>query len=354
MTEIARSLSPSRFQVHTGCFHEGVRADELRAAGIPVLRLRVTSFMKPNAMAGAWQLGMYLRRNRIKILHTFDYPLNCFGVPVARTFRVPVVLSSQRAHRHLTPGPYLKILRMTDRLVNGIIVNSESVRQEMIVEEHVARERVHLCYNGIDTKQFHSEGRARMPGLEEASLVIGVVCLLRPEKDLQTLLRAFAQVARAEPGLRLVVVGDGPELSPLKSLAKELGIIEACLFHPAVADVAPWLRSIDVFVLPSLSEALSNSLMEAMACGCTCIASSVGGNPELIQEGETGLLFEPGNAQKLAERLSLAISNQALRIRLANAAAAVIQTRFSLETSAARMAEIYSNYLNKVSSRSRR
>ena len=354
MTEIAQALDPSRFQVHAGCFHEGVRADDLRAAGIPILRLRVTSFMKPNALTGAWQLGSYLRRKRIQLVHTFDYPLNCFGAPVARTFSVPVVLSSQRAHRHLTPGAYLKILRVTDRLVNGIVVNSESVRREMIIQEHVPAERMHLCYNGIDTKRFHPRGRARMPALENATLVIGVVCVLRPEKGLQTLLRAFAQIVPAHPGVRLVIVGDGPELSGLGALAGELGIFDDCVFQSAVADVAPWLRSIDLFVLPSLSEALSNSLMEAMACGCTCIASCVGGNPELIQDAETGLLFEAGNPCDLAKKLSLVISNQVLRIRLAEASSTLIRTRFSLETSAGRMAQIYSSYLDKVFARRRR
>lgn len=354
MTEIARALDPSRFQVHAGCFHEGVRARELKASGIPVVRFPVTSFMRPNALLGAWRLGRYFRRNRIQIVHTFDYPLNCFGVPVARALGVPVVLSSQRAHRHLTPGPYLKILRMTDRLVDGIVVNSESVRQEMIQKEHVAAERLHLCYNGIDTTRFHSERRGRMAMLKDASLVIGVVCVLRPEKGLQTLLRGFARVVGLHPGVRLVLVGDGPESPGLQALAEELGIAGACTFQPAVADVAPWLGSIDIFVLPSLSEALSNSLMEAMACGCTCIASSAGGNPELIRDRETGLLFEPGDAVELAGKLSELISNHELREWLANAGQSLIQTRFSLAASAARMAEIYEGFCGKVCARFRR
>lgn len=345
MTEIARALDRSRFQVHAGCFHEGVRARELQAAGIPVVRFPVTSFLKTNALKGAWQLRHYLRGNHIRIVHTFDYPLNCFGVPVARASGVPIVLSSQRAHRHLTPGPYLKLLRLTDRLVNGIVVNSGSVRQEMIAQEHVPAGRLHLCYNGIDTARFHDTGRSRMPDLENASLVIGVICVLRPEKGLPTLIRAFAQIAHLDGRLRLAVVGDGPELPSLRALAQELGVIDKCIFHPAVADVAPWLRSIDLFVLPSLSEALSNSLMEAMACGCACLASSAGGNPELVENGRTGLLFEPGNAVQLAEKLTLLIKDLALRARLAEAGAALIHSRFSLRASADRMAEIYQSYL---------
>jgi glycosyltransferase involved in cell wall biosynthesis len=345
LTELARTLDPSRFKVHAGCFHEGIRAEELRACGIPVLRLPVTSFMKPSALAGAWQLGRYLRRHQVRLVHTFDYPLNCFGVPVARSFGIPVVLSSQRFHRQLTPRAYLRLLRLTDHLVNGIVVNSESVRREMIEEEHVPPSRVHLCYNGIDAGRFHPEGRARMPELAGASLVIGVVCLLRPEKSVQTLLQAFAQISPMQPSLRLAIVGSGPEQPALEALAQELGVREQCRFQPAVADVAPWLRSIDIFVLPSLTEALSNSLMEAMACGCACIASAAGGNPELVRDGETGLLFRPGDAGDLFEKLSLLAGDAALRDRLASASARAIRKHFSLQASADRMQEIYSRSL---------
>lgn len=343
-TELARTLDPHRFEVHAGCFHEGVRADELRSAGIPILRLPVTSFMNQTAIFGAWQLGQYLRRCKIRLVHTFDYPLNCFGVPVARAFRTPVVLSSQRFHRQLTPAPYLRLLRMTDRIVSGIVVNSESVRREMIEDERVSSARIHLCYNGIDTGRFHPGARARASVFKDAALVIGVVCLLRPEKGLPILLRAFAQLTREQEGVRLVIVGSGPEQAGLEALAQDLGIHDQCLFQPAVADVVPWLQTIDIFVLPSLSEALSNSLMEAMACGCTCVASAVGGNPELVRSGETGLLFVPGSDQDLTEKLLWLARNPDLRARLAQASTRMIQERFSLQASAARMREIYESY----------
>ncbi|HTU44556.1 MAG TPA: glycosyltransferase family 4 protein [Bryobacteraceae bacterium] len=345
LTELALALDLSRFQVHVGCFHEGFRADELRLGGIPILRLPVTSFMNSSAVTGAWQLGRYLRRHKIRLVHTFDSNLNCFGVPVARACGIPVVLSSQRFHRHLTPPRFRKLIRMTDRIVSGIVVNSESVRREMVQEENVPASRVHLCHNGVDIRKFNPEPRLRMPVLQNASLVIGVVCLLRPEKGLQTLLRAFAQLWHLQEGVRLVFVGSGPEQSRLETLAQELGVREQCVFQPTVSAVAPWLRSIDIFVLPSLSEALSNSLMEAMACGCACIASSVGGNPELVRDNETGLLFEPANIQELAEKVSLLACNAELRERLARASLRTIQTGFSLTASAARMREIYDSYL---------
>jgi L-malate glycosyltransferase len=341
LAELARSLDPSRFEVHVGCFKEGIRADELRRHGIPILRLQVTSFKKPSAVSGARRLISYLRKHKIRLVHTFDYPLNCFGVPIARAARVPVVLSSQRADRRLIPRSYLKMLRLTDRLVSGIVVNSEAVRSEMISAEHVAASLLHLCYNGIDLRAFHPGGRERVPALKNASLVIGVLCVLRPEKDLVTLIGTFARIAAKNCDVRLAIVGSGPELARLKILAQGLGILDQCVFQPAVSNVASWLKSIDIFVLPSISEALSNSLMEAMACGCACIASRTGGNPELIRDGETGLLFEPGNSQDLAKKLDSLMNDPGLRSRLAKAGSRFIRDGFSIATSVRRMQEIY-------------
>ena len=345
LTEMARSLDPARFKVHVGCFHYGVRETELRAANIPILRLPITSFIKPNALRGALQLIRYLRRHKIKIVHTFDYPLNCFGVPLARAARVPVVLSSQRAHRELTPPAYLKLLRFTDRLVNGVVVNCGAMQREMIDREHVAAARVHLCYNGIDTARLNPNGRARLPIVSDAELVIGVVAVLRPEKSIHTLLEAFAKASSNQSAIKLLIVGSGPELPKLRDLAERLSISRRCVFQPAVGDVAPWFRSIDIFVLPSLSEALSNSLMEAMACGCACVASNTGGNPELIQNAASGLLFNCGDADDLAQKLGLLIVNSALRFSLASSSSQLIAEKFSLSAAALRLENIYQAYL---------
>jgi L-malate glycosyltransferase len=353
LTEIARALDRSLFDVHVACFREGIRSDELRRAGVRVLRLPITSFMKPDALVGAWQLGAYLRRHRIQIVHTFDYPLNCFGVPVARAFRIPIVLSSQRAHRHLTPpGLYRRLLGFTDKLVDGIVVNSDAVRRDLIANEHLPASLLHLCYNGIDLSRFHPEARTRVPALAGSSVVIGVVCVLRPEKGIPLLLQAFAQSAAYDRNARLLIVGSGSELPALETLAVDLGIRNQCIFQPAVSDVAPWLESIDIFVLPSLSEALSNSLMEAMASGCTCIASDTGGNPELIRHGHTGLLFRTGDADDLTQKMRSVIADPQLRTELAQASTELVGRQFSLQASVTCMQNIYQTYLAARRSRS--
>jgi glycosyltransferase involved in cell wall biosynthesis len=185
----------------------------------------------------------------------------------------------------------------------------------------------------------------RVPVLRGASLVIGIVCALRPEKGLFTLLRAFERVRDFQPGLRLAIVGSGPMRAALEQRTAELGITGQCVFEPTTGHVTDWLRSIDIFVLPSTSEALSNSLMEAMACECAPVASRVGGNPELIHDGQTGLLFDPDNPEQLAQCLRLLIENEDLRKKIAARAARSIHEKFSLRAAADRMAEIYLGHL---------
>jgi len=345
LAEIAKSLDRSRFEAHAGCLHaRGVRADELRAAGVPILELGIRSYLRPSALGAAWRMGQYIRRHRIQLVHTFDVPLNQFGVPVARAFRVRAVLSSQRARRDLVSKLNYHFLRLTDRMVDGVVVNCQEMRRQLVEEERVPAGIIHLCYNGVDTTRFAPGARTTR---DSAAVTIGVVCALRPEKDLATLLEAFARVRQARPGVKLMLVGSGESGEALRAQSSRLGLGADCHFEPATADVAPWLRQIDVFVLPSISEAFSNSIMEAMACGCTGVASRVGGNPELVEHERTGLLFRAGDAAELAACLERLVDCPDLREGLAAAGSAFVRQNLSLEASARRMGAIYELFLER-------
>ena len=345
LVEIALGLDRGKFEPHVGCFRpDGVRGDELRAAGIPVVEFPVRSFKSLGVLRGARQMGAYVTRHRVQLVHTFDVPMNLFGIPAARAFGVPCVLGSQRAYRSLTPG-LRHLLRVTDLLADGIVVNCLAMQRHLVEDENVEAGRVHLCYNAIDNAAFQPGPRARPPELGGASLVIGVVCVLRPEKDLTTLFAAFGKVRCRREALKLVIVGGGLSLAGLEQWARELDLGDAVRFIHSTPNVVPWLRSIDIFVLPSLSEAFSNSLMEAMACGCCPVASEVGGNLELVEEGVTGLRFRPGDVAGLAAALARLIDDSELRERLAASAAAFIHHHFSRSAAARRMEEIYSGLL---------
>jgi glycosyltransferase involved in cell wall biosynthesis len=320
----------------------------LRELGIPVTVFPVNSFGGPQLPKALIGLARYINRHNIALVHSFDTPMNLAGTLAARMARAPAVLSSQRAHRGLAPFPYRHLLRLTDQWVDGVVVNCRAVERHLVEDERVPRARLRLCYNGVDTDSFHRAAGPRPEALPAGEFTIGVVCAMRPEKELDMLLGAFARFRRREgPALRLVLVGDGPMREPLRRQAAELGIDGQCLFQPTTADVAPWLAALDVFVLPSRSEALSNSLMEAMACGCCVLASRVGGNSELVEDEVTGLLFDSGDVDGLAARLHRVVADPPLRHRLAANAVERMRERFSIRASVARMQEIYAEALGQ-------
>jgi glycosyltransferase involved in cell wall biosynthesis len=231
-------------------------------------------------------------------------------------------------------------------------VNCEFVRRHLIADEAIPPDHIHLCYNGVDLDEFHPEPRRGAPGssvlaaLSGSGPVIGAVSALRPEKDLGTLLRAFDLLARSHPALRLAIVGHGPSSEHVQSLAAGLEHAARVHIEPGVPQVSEWLHAFDIFVLPSLSEAFSNALLEAMACGCAVVASDTGGNPEIVGRGADGklargLLFPPGDAAALERVLETLLTSPELRQRVAAEGTAFVRANFSLDRSARRMEEIY-------------
>jgi glycosyltransferase involved in cell wall biosynthesis len=349
LTETAKALHRAGWNVHVGCFHDsGMRALELREAGVPVVRFPVRSFVSMSGVAGLAAYGRYVMKHRIVLTHSFDPPMNLFSVFASRLFARPLVVSSQRSYRTLrTPGER-KLLRITDKLVTATVVNCDAMRRHLIDDEGVSPSRIHVCHNGIDTAKFApARDTPRPESLRGASVVIGVVCVLRPEKGLTLLLDAFACVSREVAGLKLVFAGSGPMKDELQALAERLGVTADVVFQPATSEVARWLNAIDIFVLPSRSVALSNSLMEAMACGAAAVASNIGGNPELVRDGKTGLLFPVGDADALAAQLRRLAADGELRKRIAETGSEFIRSEMSIETASKRMAAIYSQLLSR-------
>lgn len=345
LTELARALDRSRFEVHAACFQpHGMRIAELESAGVAVHRIPVNSFANTSVLRGAAEFRRLVRAHRIRLVHPFDYPTVCFAIPLARWMGL-VAVSSQRCDRALLPARYRRMVGWTDRWAQAIVVNSAFVQRSLVEQERIPASRVHLCYNGLDPSQFPPAPSPAGPFRGSSGPVIGTLAALRPEKGLPVLLEAFAHVHRKWPQAQLLIVGRGEVEAELRRLAAELGVAHAMRIEPAASNAAAWLHCLDIFVLPSYSEAFSNSLMEAMACALPVVASRVGGNPELVSECETGLLFPPGDAGALAERLLTLLDHPELRARLACAASERIRRDFSLQRAAGRMGQIYESLL---------
>lgn len=346
VSKFARHLSRYGVTPHVACFRPGgARWQEIEKAGVPVVEVPVTSFKSLSALAGAGIFRNYLREHRIQVVHAFDPAANVFGVLLARMFGVPVALSSQLCYRELYSPATRAQLAVVDRVATGVFVNCHAVADNLTASWQISAQRIQVCHNGFEELEFHPNHRSRPVQLADASTVIGTVAVLREEKNLITLVEAFAQVAKVDRLARLLIVGSGPMRPLLERRVEVLNLISACVFEDASNTPAQWMRAIDIFVLPSRSEAFPNALLEAMACGCCPVASRVGGIPELIQHNERGVLFQAGNTQELADALCGLALDRNRREALASAASSFVRQNLTIEIAASRLADIYRQLL---------
>lgn len=347
VSKFARHLSQFGIAPHVGCFRPGgIRWKEIEAAGVPTVAIPLTSFKSPSAVTALRAIQSYFVEHKIGMVHGFDDAASLMAAVSGKWSGIPS-LSSQLCFRDLSSRGNRMFLRMTDRLSSGVFVNCNAVAEDLQRRWSVRPDRIHLCYNGFEPAEFNPTGRERPEVLRGASVVIGIVSLLREEKNLAVLVKAFAKVVRSHPGARLLIVGSGPGEEPLKDLARDLGIFSHCVFEPATSIPAHWMKAIDTFVLPSRSEAFSNALLEAMACGCCPVASRVGGTPELVQDGVRGFLFDPNNFDELASLLTSLVSQPDRMRQAADEASAYVHKKLNIDVAAERLAGIYHSMAGK-------
>jgi glycosyltransferase involved in cell wall biosynthesis len=346
LASVARALDRTKFTPHAASVVGGFRADEMTQDGIPVWKIPLHSYFGADTWQAVRQVCTYIHRHGIALVHTFDYSLTPFGVAAARLCPGVRVLSSQRCYMELLPPRYRYMALIAHGFADGIVVNCEELRRHLHEDYKFRASSIQVCWNGIDTREFHRRPETRLQEVRDAELVIGTVGVLRPEKNLAHLIEAFQRVREGNARIKLLIIGSGPEENSLRGLAARLGVTPQCVFLPSTAEVTSALSSIDIFVHPSLSEGLPNAVMEAMACGCTVLASGVGGCPELIDDGVHGMLFHAGKLDSLVSALRVVVAEPELRCRMAAAAAARIRERFSIEASARRMEGIYEWQMN--------
>ena len=225
-------------------------------------------------------------------------------------------------------------------LVERYVTVSRSLRDYLVERVGIRADRITTICNGVDTDKFRPAERPPSGVLPPALcgdglVIIGTVGRLQPVKDQRTLLAAFAQVVResgqAAAAARLLLVGDGPLRAALEQQAQALGIAHLTWFAGDRADVAALLQCMDVFVLPSLAEGISNTILEAMATGLPVLATRAGGNVELVRDGDSGALFEPGDATALKRLLAGYLADPAGRRRHGERARRLAVECFSLE-----------------------
>lgn len=241
---------------------------------------------------------------------------------------------------------YLFMRRLYAPFVSRFITMSRDLEQWLVGVVGVRQDKVAQLYNGVDLERFNNAAVYNRNdfGLNEDDFVIGTVGRLQGEKDQATLIKAFALLQTditIATSTRLLIVGDGPERDRLEQLAADRGIENKILFLGARNDVASMLGMLDLFVLPSLGEGISNTILEAMAAALPVVATNVGGNPELVDEGITGLLVAAADEKTMADAITTYIKFPYLLLQHGAAGRKMIEERFSIAAMVNRYMETY-------------
>jgi sugar transferase (PEP-CTERM/EpsH1 system associated) len=353
LLRLLAGLDRDRFSPTVACLYNGDRvvAQEIRRLGVPVADLGMTAKWRLDAF---WRLYSLLRRQRPTILHTWMFHADLLGRVLGRLAGVPIIITSRR-NENIGGALRERLNRWTAHLSDRVIAVCELVRQAEIKRTRVSPEHVVTIYNGVDVEQFSAvnvQAAARVRHIFDVPidvLLVGSVGRLHPQKDFATLLAAITQVRKHIPTVRLLLVGDGELRDELESQARSLGLSEIVTFVGSRTDVPQILAAVDVFTLSSLWEGMSNAVLEAMAAELPVVATAVGGTPEVVVDGVTGLLVPPHDPTSLARALTTLLREPALRRKMGQAGRERVQEQFSVERMVCRTEALYTEVLRENS-----
>lgn len=349
---IRHGLDPSRFDLHLGCFgcfDEQIAVD---LSGTPLEVYKIRKLYGVRAIKECLRLASYLRQNRIDIVHAYNFYANVFALPAARLARVPVLLASIRDTGEYWTPRQRAVNKVVCRLADRVVVNAEAIKRGL-VEEGYRPERIIVIPNGImcpPLKPAHEGSLHQELGLSPDDVLIGVVSRIARLKGLEYFLAAAPDVLARIPRAKFLIIGDNsfePQYrEELKEQVVTLGLQDRVIFTGFRLDVPDILSSLAVSVLPSISgEGLSNSLLESMAAALPVVATNVGGNPEVVVDGETGLLVPSRDPAALAEAICRVLLTPGLRQTFGQAGRRRVLDHFSNERMIRTVERLYGDLL---------
>jgi glycosyltransferase involved in cell wall biosynthesis len=341
LLELVRRLDRARYAPLVACFRPGRVSREIESAGVPLVVLPKRAKADPWLVARLWGL---IRRRRIELVQTYLFTANTWARAAAALARVPIIVSSERNVDMWEEAYKQRLGRLLDRFTRATIANSKAVKA-YLVGKGLRPDKVRVIYNGVDLARFEGpvtpDATKQELGIPAHHSVALLLARLEPQKLPGTFLEAAARLAERWPALSFLVVGGGSLLPELPRQAAALGLAGRVVFTGPRRDVARLLGACDVSVMCSRKEGMSNTVMESMAAGKPVVATPVGGNPELIEDGRTGFLVPVSDPDALAARIDRLLAEPGLAKAMGLAARARIGELCSVDGMASATARLY-------------
>jgi glycosyltransferase involved in cell wall biosynthesis len=352
---LARTLDRTRFDVEFACLRRwGGFVDELEQRNIPLTEYPVPTFRSVTALAQQARLARHIVRRGVQIVHAYNFYGNVFATPPARLV-APVTIASIRDRAPYLTAMQKRVQRYACQFADCILVNADAVKDWLIGEGYDAS-KISVIRNGVDLSRFdNAPPRAELRrelGLPDGTPLVGVISRLTRLKGLEHFLEAAAMVRARVPNARFLIAGetspmDREYLGELQQYAERCGVADSVIFTGLRRDVPAVLSSLDVSVMPSLNEALSNVVLESMAAGAPTVATRVGGTPEAIADGVTGVLVPPADSRALADAIVHLLHDTRLATHLGAAARARIVDHFSVRRMVRSTEDLYVELLER-------
>ena len=340
LVKLVLGLDRSTFHPVVCCLSKkGSLVPELTKHGVKVeiISFRGLSFFRnlPQVLLLLRRLVRFIRDERPDIVHGFLFWAYIIGTYAAKMAGVHIVIASRRGLGHFkarTPH-YLFLEWLANHMTDLIVANSEAVKNEVIRQEKVEPSKIRVIYNGVDPSLYDIPADPRLRAslqIPEGARVIGVVANLIHYKGHRYFLQACQKIKREHSAVKFLLIGEGPCRRELEVLAWELGLEKDVLFLGSRQDIPQLLALMDAAVLPSLEEGFPNAVLEAMAARKPLVASRVGGVPEAVVHGETGLLVPPKDPAALAEAIRWLLEHPVEAARFGEAGRRRVTERFEL------------------------
>jgi glycosyltransferase involved in cell wall biosynthesis len=338
-----RALDRNTFLPLLGCQPESQIAPKAKELGVGVDLVKIRGNIDPLAIL---QLIRVFRRRGVDIVHTHSNA-DSWNASIAARFTSPRPWVVRTRHLSAAFNNRLIYSLMADR----VITTGEYTRKYMIREKGIDPDRVVAIPSGIDLDRFNPETtrediREEL-GLAKDTLVFGSASVFRKKKGYHFLLQATPQILSVYPSSRLLLAGGGPQEHNLRRQIEELKIQGAVILPGFRNDMPRVLNTMDVFVFPTLEEAFPNAVMEALAMKRAVVASRVGGVPDIIRDGETGYLMNPGDPSAIAEKVSDLLKNEEVRQKVGIRGRRFVEENCSHRIMVRRIEELYRSLMDK-------